>query len=242
MDSGRGRHLRNRVWKAKLGFLNFPPCFSHKNSNRIPSKILHLLWSDKNKKNLRQNEAYLRTVGRHGAANGTGTGTDHPLLRLLDVEQAIEHVTDLLLISSPTTTLTATTSTAASVVSTNGGHLLVDGKVQCFPKQSPVPLSKVMPTCLAGSLRWLARSECRLFFCLLAILVFNFPFRIRNVRRFAVTFGTAGRPELHFDRTPRHIRSSLMRDVGEKIGKHVQQLAVGRSLVRNYLRLASLRR
>uniref|UniRef100_A0A182NZT3 EF-hand domain-containing protein n=1 Tax=Anopheles epiroticus TaxID=199890 RepID=A0A182NZT3_9DIPT len=99
-----------------------------------PSSDIHELvkyW--RHSTNLRYNEPYLITVGRYrtGTNGGKQTPSDEsapdcnagarPMLSLIDVEQAIEHVTDLLL--NPPTNVSYNSST------TNGGvssHLLVD--------------------------------------------------------------------------------------------------------------------
>ncbi|XP_058054094.1 mitochondrial adenyl nucleotide antiporter SLC25A25 isoform X1 [Anopheles bellator] len=96
-----------------------------------PSSDIHELvkyW--RHSTNLRHNEAYLMTVGRLARSND-----QHPaLIGLIDVEQAIEHVTDLLL--SPPTNM------PCSVASTNGSassHLLVDGKYLDIGEDLNVP-------------------------------------------------------------------------------------------------------
>uniref|UniRef100_A0A182SPE3 EF-hand domain-containing protein n=1 Tax=Anopheles maculatus TaxID=74869 RepID=A0A182SPE3_9DIPT len=102
-----------------------------------PSSDIHELvkyW--RHSTNLRYNEAYLMAIGRyqHAFANENPTSdveptpdnrTLHPVLGLIDVEQAIEHVTDLLL--NPPTNLSYNSTT------NNGGassHLLVDESIE----------------------------------------------------------------------------------------------------------------
>uniref|UniRef100_A0A182QLB2 EF-hand domain-containing protein n=1 Tax=Anopheles farauti TaxID=69004 RepID=A0A182QLB2_9DIPT len=95
-----------------------------------PSSDIHELvkyW--RHSTNLWYNEAYLKTIGRCRRASATA-GPDEPppsvvrpVLALIDVEQAIEHATDLLL-NLPPTNVSYNSST------NNGGassHLLVDG-------------------------------------------------------------------------------------------------------------------
>uniref|UniRef100_A0A182WBY5 EF-hand domain-containing protein n=1 Tax=Anopheles minimus TaxID=112268 RepID=A0A182WBY5_9DIPT len=100
-----------------------------------PSSDIHELvkyW--RHSTNLRYNEAYLLTIGRcHTVKDDAPTSDEpttdgttlHPVLSLIDVEQAIEHVTDLLL--NPPTNLSYNSTT------NNGGassHLLVDAQQQ----------------------------------------------------------------------------------------------------------------
>ncbi|XP_040153365.1 calcium-binding mitochondrial carrier protein SCaMC-2-B isoform X2 [Anopheles arabiensis] len=97
-----------------------------------PSSDIHELvkyW--RHSTNLRYNEAYLVTVGR---APSDGPPVRPVRLSLFDVEQAIEHATDLLLNPPANVSYSSTT--------TNGGassHLLVDGKYLDIGEDLNVP-------------------------------------------------------------------------------------------------------
>uniref|UniRef100_A0A182NIY6 EF-hand domain-containing protein n=1 Tax=Anopheles dirus TaxID=7168 RepID=A0A182NIY6_9DIPT len=104
-----------------------------------PSSDIHELvkyW--RHSTNLRYNEAYLLTIGR--CRRGSAAGSDEPpsvrpVLGLIDVEQAIEHATELLL-NLPPANVSYNSST------NNGGassHLLVDGsRVRTVAQEEPV--------------------------------------------------------------------------------------------------------